>query len=100
MISFTPRSPRRIRCLRKSVQNGSALEGPALMPSTSRPPLVLTATAIITATDTMPQYVSPTWAAINVIGGRVAEHLGVAKLFNVELRQCFGVLVHVVLVYP
>lgn len=38
---------------RKRVQNGSASDGPIAIPNTSRTPSVFTATAIITATDTM-----------------------------------------------
>ncbi|MCY1541487.1 hypothetical protein D9M68_771830 [compost metagenome] len=53
ITSFTPRRPRRIRLRRKSVQNGSASEGPTRMPRTSRTPSVFTATAIITATETI-----------------------------------------------
>ncbi len=50
---MTPRSPRRLRLRRKSVQKGSASLGPTAIPKTSRPPSVFTATAIIIATDTM-----------------------------------------------
>jgi hypothetical protein len=53
ITSFTPRKPRRVSERRKLVQNGSASEGPIAIPSTSRTPSVLTATAIITATDTI-----------------------------------------------
>jgi hypothetical protein len=45
--------PRRISERRNSVQNGSASDGPVASPSTSRRPSVLTAAAIIVATDTM-----------------------------------------------
>jgi hypothetical protein len=38
---------------RKSTQNVSASEAPIAMPSTSRRPSVLTATAMVTATETM-----------------------------------------------
>ena len=51
--SFTPRSPRRVSERRNALQKGSASEGPIAMPSTSRTPSVFTATAIITATDTI-----------------------------------------------
>ena len=51
--SFTPRRPRRIRLRRKSVQYGSASEGPTRMLSTSSTPSAFTATAIIAATDTI-----------------------------------------------
>jgi hypothetical protein len=53
MTSFTPRRPRRVSARRKSVQNGSASLGPTAMPSTSRTPSVLTATAIMTALATI-----------------------------------------------
>lgn len=53
MTSFTPRSPRRMRPLRKLVQKGSASLGPTAMPSTSRTPSLFTPVAIITATDTI-----------------------------------------------
>src|SRR3954467_8939816 len=51
--SLTPRRPRLVRLRRNSVQNGSASLLPMVMPSTSRRPSVLTATGVITATDTM-----------------------------------------------
>jgi hypothetical protein len=53
ITSFTPRSPRRVRLLRKSVQNGSASEAPTCMPRTSRRPSVLAPMAIMAATETM-----------------------------------------------
>lgn len=53
ITSFTPRRLRRIRLHRKSVEIGSASDGPTRMPRTSRPPSVFTASAIITATETM-----------------------------------------------
>jgi transposase len=57
MTSLTPRSPRRVSERRNEVQNGSASDGPTWSPSTSRRPSVLTATAIITATET----ILPAW---------------------------------------
>lgn len=45
------RKPRRIRLRRKSAQSSSASGGPTHIPRTSCPPLVLTATAIITSTE-------------------------------------------------
>ena len=57
MTSLTPRRPRRVSERRNLVQNGSASDGPTSMPSTSRRPSVLTATAIITATET----ILPAW---------------------------------------
>ena len=46
--------PRRTRILRKPNQKVSASEGPTLRPMISRRPSVLTATAIIAATETIP----------------------------------------------
>ena len=45
--------PRRFSLRRKSIQKVSASEAPIAMPSTSRRPSVLTATAMVTATETM-----------------------------------------------
>jgi hypothetical protein len=53
ITSFTPLNPRRVSERRNLVQNGSASDGPTCSPSTSRRPSVFTATAIITATDTI-----------------------------------------------
>jgi hypothetical protein len=53
MTSLTPLEPHRISERRNFVQNGSASEGPTSSPSTSRRPSVLTATAIIMATETI-----------------------------------------------
>jgi hypothetical protein len=53
ITSLTPRKPRRVKERRNLVQNGSASDGPISRPSTSRRPSVFTATAIITATDTI-----------------------------------------------
>src|SRR5205823_11764128 len=53
ITSLTPRNPRRASERRKSVQNVSASEAPIAMPNTSRRPSLLTATATITATETM-----------------------------------------------
>ncbi len=53
MTSFTPRKPRRVSERRKFVQKGSASDAPTAIPRTSRWPSVLTATAIITATETI-----------------------------------------------
>lgn len=53
IASLTPRKPRRIRPRRKSVQKASVSDGPMARPSTSRRPSVLTATATITALETM-----------------------------------------------
>ena len=50
--SSTPRSPRRTRPRRNSVQNGAASEGPTSSPSTSRRPRSLTPMAMIAATVT------------------------------------------------
>ena len=50
---LTPRKPRRARLRRNAVQNGSASLLPTVMPSTSRRPSVLTATATMTATETI-----------------------------------------------
>ena len=51
--SFTPRSPRRASERRNSVQKASASDAPIAMPRTSRRPWSLTATATVTATETM-----------------------------------------------
>ena len=53
ITSFTPRSPRRARERRNSVQKVSASDAPIAIPSTSRRPWSLTATATVTATETM-----------------------------------------------
>ena len=53
ITSCTPRSPRRVRLRRNSVQKVSASDAPIAMPSTSRRPWSLTATATVTATDTI-----------------------------------------------
>ena len=52
ITSLTPRRPRCRSLRRKAVQKASASEGPMSMPSTSRRPSLLTATATITATET------------------------------------------------
>ena len=51
MTSLTPLRPRRVSERRLLVQNGSASDGPTSRPSASRRPSVLTATAIIAATE-------------------------------------------------
>src|SRR3984893_7318879 len=53
ITSLTPRRPRRASERRNSVQKVSASEAPIAMPSTSRRPSLLTATARMTATETM-----------------------------------------------
>ena len=53
MTSFTPRSPRRVRLRRKSVQNGSASEAPHLQAKHFTASPVLAPMAIITATEMM-----------------------------------------------
>ena len=53
ITSFTPRKPRRVNERRKSLQNVSASLGITVAPMISRRPCVLTATAIITATETI-----------------------------------------------
>ena len=53
MTSFTPRRPRRVSLRRNSVQIGSASEVPISSPGTSRRQSVLTATAMMVATDTI-----------------------------------------------
>src|SRR3954471_19522581 len=53
ITSFTPLSPRLARSRRKVVQKGSASEGPMCRPTISRLPSVVTATAIMAATETM-----------------------------------------------
>ena len=53
ITSLTPPSPRRVSERRNSVQKVSASEAPIAMPSTSRRPWSLTATATVTATETM-----------------------------------------------
>jgi hypothetical protein len=53
ITSFTPLKPRRASERRKSVQNVSASEAPIVMPSTSRLPSPFTATATMSATETM-----------------------------------------------
>jgi len=50
---LAPRRPRRASERRNSVQKVSASEAPIAMPSTSRRPSLLTATATMTATETM-----------------------------------------------
>jgi hypothetical protein len=50
---LTPARPRRLSRRRNSTQKVSAAEAPIAMPRTSRLPSVLTATAIVTATETM-----------------------------------------------
>jgi hypothetical protein len=57
-IAFTERG-RRASLGRNDVQNGSASNGPISMPSTSRRPSLLTATATITATETMRPLLAP-----------------------------------------
>jgi hypothetical protein len=53
ITSLTPARPRRLSLRRNSTQKVSASETPIAMPSTSRRPSVLTATAMVTATETM-----------------------------------------------
>jgi hypothetical protein len=53
ITSFTPANPRRLSRRRNSTQKVSAFEAPIAMPSTSRRPSLLTATAMVTATETM-----------------------------------------------
>ena len=53
ITSCTPRRPRRVSERRNSVQKVSASDAPIAMPSTSRRPWSLTATATVTATGTM-----------------------------------------------
>jgi hypothetical protein len=53
ITSLTPRRPRLASERRNSVQKVSASEAPIAMPNTSRRPSLLTATATITATETM-----------------------------------------------
>ncbi len=53
ITSLTPRRPRRASERRKSVRKVSASDAPTAMPSTSRRPRSLTATAMVTATGTM-----------------------------------------------
>ena len=53
ITSLTPASPRRLSLRRNSTQNVSASEAPIAMPRTSRRPSVLTATAMVTATETI-----------------------------------------------
>jgi len=61
ITSLTPASPRRLSLRRNSTQKVSASEGPIAMPRergpsparASRRPSVLTATAMVTATETM-----------------------------------------------
>ena len=53
ITSLTPLSPRRARPRRNSVQKVSASDAPIAIPSTSRRPWSLTATATVTATETM-----------------------------------------------
>jgi hypothetical protein len=53
ITSLTPTSPRRFSRRRNSTQKVSASEAPIAMPRTSRRPSVLTATAMVTATETM-----------------------------------------------
>ena len=55
-----PARPRRARLRRKSVQNVSASLAPVAMPSTSRRPSVLTATAMVAAMETM----RPAWRTL------------------------------------
>jgi len=51
--SFTPASPRRFSLRRNSTQKVAASAAPIARPSTSRRPSVLSATAMVTATETM-----------------------------------------------
>ncbi len=53
MTSLTPARPRRLSLRKNSIQKVSASEAPIAMPSTSRRPAVFTATATVTATETM-----------------------------------------------
>jgi hypothetical protein len=53
MTSLTPRRPRLASLRKNCVQNVSASDGAMSMPRTSRRPSLLTATATMTATDTM-----------------------------------------------
>ena len=53
ITSLTPLRPRLTRLFRKADQNVSASEGPMPRPTISRRPSVLTATAIIAATETI-----------------------------------------------
>jgi len=57
ITSFTPRKPRRVKSRKNFSQNGSASLGPTATPTISLTPSVFTATAIITATDT----IRPAW---------------------------------------
>src|SRR5262249_23537098 len=70
----TPRKPRLARARRNSVQKVSASEAPIAMPSTSRRPLLLTATATMTATETM----RPAGADLHI--GRVEPEIGPVAL--------------------
>ncbi len=53
ITSLTPLGPRRARPRRNSVQKVPASDAPVAMPGTSRRPWSLTATATVTATETM-----------------------------------------------
>src|SRR5512134_3010478 len=53
ITSLMPARPRALRLFRKSDQNTSASDGPMCKPTISRRPSVLTATAIIAATETI-----------------------------------------------
>ena len=53
ITSFTPAKPRRLSLRRNSSQKVSASDAPMSMPSSSRRPSLLTATAMMTATETM-----------------------------------------------
>lgn len=54
IASLTPRSPRRVRFRRNSVQNCSASDAPMSMPKTSRWPSLLTLAAMMAATESKP----------------------------------------------
>jgi hypothetical protein len=53
VTSLTPARPLRLSLRRNSTHKVSASEAPIAMPSTSRRPSVLTATAMVTATETI-----------------------------------------------
>ena len=70
ITSLTPRRPRRASERRKSVQKVSASDAPIAMPSTSRLPSPLTATATMTATETT----RPLCARLHI--GRIEPEIG------------------------
>src|SRR5262245_19089515 len=92
ITSLTPLSPRRVSERRNEVQNGSASDGPTSSPSNSRRPSVLTAKAIITATDT----ILPDWRAFTYVASihRYGHAPSIGRLRNALTRTSISAHSH------